>query len=283
MQTTNTQLAIPNTLPAITQITQIKEQIATLSNEKSFLSSTKIQMEIYLLSENKTDVEKKKVSTELAVVNNRIAELNTHGRLLLAAQEAAMPALIDAQITNSKTLVIRDYQSFFQHTSNTPSIAQIKRYKGEQTLRIMLIKWLDKLMAYLGANKNLISNEILSDLVNDIILDYPQLTIADLKLFEAKAKKMEFKLIYNSLSAANILNWLQQYWVERIDNCVANSLRKHQEATSGSHYSEYEKTTKKQEDTKRINAQETSHLLQKAQNEYNKKHTTNTSDNTTAA
>lgn len=98
--------------------------------------------------------------------------------------------------------------------SETPSIARLKKHHGEDAVIAYICIWLSDLNMSLGV-KNPMSDPQNEECAFFILDDYYYLTMADFKLFFTSIKKGKFGKLYESLTMAKILEWLEEYVINR--------------------------------------------------------------------
>ena len=96
---------------------------------------------------------------------------------------------------------------------DTPTVASLKRDYGTAYAIDYLSIWLIRLNDRVNSANKLTSDQIKIS-AQDIILDYFQLTIADINIVFDRARKAK---IYNRLDCNVISEWFESYWNERME------------------------------------------------------------------
>ncbi|CAA0193344.1 hypothetical protein [Tenacibaculum maritimum] len=116
--------------------------------------------------------------------------------------------------------------------SKSPSLAAIKREKGESFTEGFMAAWLINLNEILNLNKPMSELQIIL-CVSEILNNYSSLKIADLTLLFKRIMSGEFGEFYESISIPKVLTFFKLYNEERMNRAYEINSVKHQEYKSG--------------------------------------------------
>ena len=116
--------------------------------------------------------------------------------------------------------LIKSYSDVFN--GEYPTLNKIKSELGEEAVLGFLKLHILDLRVFLNIGKTM-SDAQTEQTALFILDEYPQLTIADIKLFFNKIKKGHYGQIYDRLDGQLILIWLNKYFEERCDTAELES------------------------------------------------------------
>lgn len=116
--------------------------------------------------------------------------------------------------------------------SKSPSLAAIKREKGEDFIEAFIASWLINLNEILNLNKPMTEAQIIL-CVAEILSNYSSLKIADLTLLFKRIMSGDFGEFYESISIPKVLTFFKKYNEERMNRAYEINNAKHQEYKSG--------------------------------------------------
>lgn len=113
---------------------------------------------------------------------------------------------------------------------NAPDIAlaTIRKEVGENNLRAMLIKWMNRFISFYSTNGTMDALQV-ADTINLIIEVYPHYTIYDFKLFFKLAKLGNYGEVYGRIDGSVILSWLRKYDIQRDTAAMEESIKEQEQ------------------------------------------------------
>jgi hypothetical protein len=108
----------------------------------------------------------------------------------------------------------------------TPSLARLRKEKGAEYVGGCLELWIVYLQEFLNL-KTKMNERMILGLVEMVLDDFPQLTIADIKIIITRAKKGQYGELYESLSPHKVYKWFESYFNERCEEAERQFLSDH--------------------------------------------------------
>ena len=112
--------------------------------------------------------------------------------------------------------------------SKTPSLARMKKEKGEEYTLKYLQMWIVTINDLSGVDKQM--NEIQVQYTSKLVFqENPLLTVADIKLVCDRILSGHYGELYNMINSVKICKCFKEYWDERLEIGEQQSYIEHQE------------------------------------------------------
>lgn len=123
----------------------------------------------------------------------------------------------------SKTIRPKNYDDVL--SSNTASLATLKKYRGQAIQQVFVYNEIKKLTEFFAVGKGMTDAAI--EMLTELICEtYYFLNVADFKLFLKKAVSHEFGTSYDRLDAPTVMGWLNIYVENRMQKSSANEMKR---------------------------------------------------------
>jgi len=126
----------------------------------------------------------------------------------------------------NKKIIVENWQQSID--LQTPSLVTLAKYKGNQKAKMIVFVMLKNYAAKFG-KRNDLSEENLLSLAEDIMIEYPNVTIADLKLIFRKSLLKSNKLF--NLDYQTVISLIGNMYNEKENFCGEIYRRNHREKT----------------------------------------------------
>ncbi len=112
-------------------------------------------------------------------------------------------------------------------SSNTPTILSLSRNFSEVEAKLLVTKEITGIIKFLNLGKNMNAEQVL-ETVELIFINFPNVQIADLKLFSSRFKAGYYGKAYDRLDGQTILLALNKYVEEKMQWNEEMNLREHE-------------------------------------------------------
>ena len=110
--------------------------------------------------------------------------------------------------------------------AGTPSLASLKREKGEKYAKAYLKAWIIYFQNLLNL-KNKLNGDMIDFAVDEVFAHYWYITIADIKNVLTWALNGVYGEFYESLTIPKVVGWFSKYAEDRMDLCEQRSISNH--------------------------------------------------------